>query len=161
MPSCPRLADTIKQRKSKALDMRCHWLEDLVRDGKFHICWQPGGGNCADCHSKHFPASVHQSIRPTRVRDLPQNANFFAALADSDTDGDSDDDSIDEHCTMLVAKSSDCSDSSSCAAAVVEGVLNPDRYMTVTDMRSGHGVFRHVITRDSFEDTDPSAHNFT
>ena len=39
-------------------------------------------------------------------------------------------------------------------------VLNPDRYMTVTDMRSGHGVFRHVITRDSFEDTDPSAHNF-
>ena len=40
-------------------------------------------------------------------------------------------------------------------------VLNPDRYMTVADMWSGHGVFRHVITRDSFEDTDPSAHNFT
>ena len=70
-------------------------------------------------------------------------------------------DSIDEHSTMLVAKSSDCSDSSSCAAAVGEGVLNPDRYVTVADMRSGHGVFRHVIPRDSFEDTDPSAHDFT
>ena len=34
-------------------------------------------GAVMDDHTKHFPASVHQSIRPTRVRDLPQNANFL------------------------------------------------------------------------------------
>ena len=96
-------------------------------------------------------------MRPTRVRDIPQTANSFAALADDD----SDDESIDEHSIppMLVAKSSDCSDGSSGAAAVGEGVLNPDRYMTVADIRTGHDGFQHVTTRDSLENTDPSAHD--
>ena len=59
--------------------------------------------------------------------------------------------------------STDCSDrsGSSGAPAVGEGVLIPDRCVTVADRRSGHDEFRHVTTRDSFEDTDPSAHNFT
>ena len=70
------------------------------------------------------------------------------------------DESIDEHSTMLVAKSSDCSDGSSGAAAVGEGVLIPDCHVTVADVRTGADGFRHVTTRDSFEDTDPSAHNF-
>ena len=127
----------------------------MVRDGKFQIHWKPADSDHADCCTKHFPASVHQSTRPARVRDIPQTANSFAALAD--------DDSSNEHSIppMLVAKSSDCSDSSSSAAAVGEGVLNPDRYMTVTDMRTGHDGFRHVTTGDGFEDTDPSPHDFT
>ena len=43
----------------------------------------------------------------------------------------------------------------------VRGSINlRGRIVTVVDVRTGHNGFRHVTTRDSFKDTDPSAHNF-
>jgi hypothetical protein len=35
--------ETIKQKRSKAMDMRYHWLTDRVRQKQFDVYWRPGG----------------------------------------------------------------------------------------------------------------------
>ena len=55
--------DTMKQRRSKALDMRFHWLRDRVDQGQFHLFWDSGENNLADCHTKHHPAAAHRLLR--------------------------------------------------------------------------------------------------
>ena len=47
----------IKQKATKALDMRFHWIRDRVKQNQFVIYWAPGTGNYADYVSKfHSPA---------------------------------------------------------------------------------------------------------
>jgi hypothetical protein len=57
--------DTVKQKRSKAIDMRFYWIRDRVRQGQFQIYWSKGKTNRADYFSKHHPASHHQAIRST------------------------------------------------------------------------------------------------
>ena len=40
--------NTVKQKRSKALDMRYHWLRDQVKQRKITIVWKPGAVNLAD-----------------------------------------------------------------------------------------------------------------
>ena len=40
--------DSVKQKRSKAMDMRFYWTRDRVRQGQFHIYWKPGKYNKAD-----------------------------------------------------------------------------------------------------------------
>ena len=54
---------TIKQKRSKAMDMRFYWLQDRVRQGQFLIYWRPGTDNLGDYYTKHHPASHHRRIR--------------------------------------------------------------------------------------------------
>ena len=70
--------DTIKQKHSKAIDMRFYWIQDRVRQGHFHVFWRKGSGNKADYFTKHHPPSHHQAIRSDYLRD--PSANFFACL---------------------------------------------------------------------------------
>jgi hypothetical protein len=51
--------DFIKQKWSKAMDMRFHWMRDRVRQGQFHILWHKGAFNKADCFSKHHSTAHH------------------------------------------------------------------------------------------------------
>ena len=54
--------DTIKQKYSKALDMRWYWLKDQVRLKHFDVYFKPGSQNKADYFSKiHSPAHHRQS----------------------------------------------------------------------------------------------------
>jgi hypothetical protein len=39
---------TMKQNKSKAMDMRWHWLKCRTRQGQFLVYYQPGKDNLAD-----------------------------------------------------------------------------------------------------------------
>ena len=55
---------TIKQKRSKAIDMRFYWIQDRTEQGHFHIYWSPGAGNKGDYHTKHFPISHHKNVRP-------------------------------------------------------------------------------------------------
>lgn len=57
--------DTVKQKRSKAFDMRFYWIRDRVAQGQFCVYWQPGILNHADYFTKHHPASHHQAIRST------------------------------------------------------------------------------------------------
>merc|ERR1712224_63486 len=48
---------TVKQQRSKAIDMRYYWLKDRVEQGQFKIFWEPGDENWADYFTKHHPPS--------------------------------------------------------------------------------------------------------
>jgi hypothetical protein len=54
---------TIKQKRSKAMDMRYHWLTDRVRQKQFDVYWRPGRENLADYHIKHHSAQHHKDMR--------------------------------------------------------------------------------------------------
>jgi hypothetical protein len=55
--------DRVKQRRSKAIDMRFYWVRDRVRQGQFRIHWKKGSDNLADYFTKHHPVAHHRSIR--------------------------------------------------------------------------------------------------
>ena len=56
--------DTVKQRRSKAIDMRYYWIRDRAKQGQFLIYWAPGIGNLADYFSKsNHPPSHHRAVR--------------------------------------------------------------------------------------------------
>jgi hypothetical protein len=81
--------DTVKQKRSKAIDMRYYWLRDRVRQGQFYVIWQKGVLNLADYFTKHHPEIHHIAVRSSylHVRASPdsntQNSrskNYFEAL---------------------------------------------------------------------------------
>ena len=55
---------TVKQQRSKAIDMRYYWLKDRVEQGQFKIFWEPGDANWADYFTKHHPPTHHRKTRP-------------------------------------------------------------------------------------------------
>jgi len=57
--------DTVKQKRSKAIDMRFYWIRDRVRQGQFNVHWRKGTDNLADYFTKHHPPATHLSLRPT------------------------------------------------------------------------------------------------
>eukprot|EP00536_Pseudo-nitzschia_multiseries_P000416 jgi/Psemu1/915/gm1.915_g len=54
------LNGTIKQKRSKAIDMRFYWLKDRAEQGQFNIFWEPGKHNLADYPTKRHPGSHHK-----------------------------------------------------------------------------------------------------
>jgi hypothetical protein len=55
--------EAIKQKRSKAMDMRYHWLTDRVHQKQFKVYWQPGRENLGDYHTKHHSAQHHKDMR--------------------------------------------------------------------------------------------------
>ena len=53
----------ITPKRTKAMDMRFHWLRDRECQEQFRIYWQPGKLNYADYWTKHHPAKHHTNIR--------------------------------------------------------------------------------------------------
>ena len=52
--------DTIKQKRSKAIDMRFYWIHDRTSQGKLLIYCQPGITDLGDYHTKHHSPAHHQ-----------------------------------------------------------------------------------------------------
>jgi hypothetical protein len=57
------LNETIKQKRSKAMDMRYHCLTYRVRQKQFDVYWRPGRENLGDYHTKHHSAHYHKYMR--------------------------------------------------------------------------------------------------
>jgi hypothetical protein len=55
--------ETIKQKRSKSMDMRYHCLTDRVRQKQFDIYWRPGRENLVYYHTKHHSAQHHKDMR--------------------------------------------------------------------------------------------------
>jgi hypothetical protein len=53
----------IQPKRTKAMDMRLHWLRDRQCQEQFRIYWRPGKSNYADYWTKHHPATHHKHIR--------------------------------------------------------------------------------------------------
>jgi hypothetical protein len=56
--------NTIKQKRSKAMDIRFSWLQCRERQRQFIIYWRPGSDNLGGYHTKHHSASHHRRMRP-------------------------------------------------------------------------------------------------
>ena len=59
--------NTMKQKRSKAIDVRFYWLRDRVRQGQFRIFWDSGKHNLADFYTKHHPPTYHKTMRPIQT----------------------------------------------------------------------------------------------
>ena len=59
--------DTVKQRRSKSVDMRYHWLRDRVRQGHFNVLWISGKQLLADFFTKALPVHRHQLLMKSLV----------------------------------------------------------------------------------------------
>ena len=62
--------DTLKPKRSKAMDMRFHWTKDRVRQGQFIVRWRPGMDNYADFFTKLHPPKHHRETRSYYVQDV-------------------------------------------------------------------------------------------
>jgi hypothetical protein len=56
--------NNIQPRRTKAMDMRFHWLRDRKAQRQFRFFWQPGPTNRADYWTKHHCAAHHIKKRP-------------------------------------------------------------------------------------------------
>jgi hypothetical protein len=74
---------TIKQKRTKAMDMRFYWIKDWVKQGQFKIYWRPGYQNLADYFTKHHsPAHqkrisnvyIHAGGRPINWKGIQDSA---------------------------------------------------------------------------------------
>jgi hypothetical protein len=55
--------DTVKQKRSKAIDMRFYWVKDRVKAKQFLVYWKRGADNDADYFTKHHPPATHRIKR--------------------------------------------------------------------------------------------------
>jgi hypothetical protein len=62
----------MKQKRSKAFDMRFHWIGDRVKQHHFVITWAPGKTNLADILTKALSVKQHSEIRKLYVHDITQ-----------------------------------------------------------------------------------------
>ena len=54
---------TCKPQKTKAMDMRFHWLKDQEAQGHYNYYWAPGKINLGDYYTKHHPGKYHRTMR--------------------------------------------------------------------------------------------------
>jgi hypothetical protein len=66
---------TIKQKRTKAMDMRVYWIKDRVKQGQFNVYWGPGYGNLADYFTKHHSPAHHKRMREKYIHASEQPMN--------------------------------------------------------------------------------------
>jgi hypothetical protein len=59
------ITNNIQPRRTKAMDMRFHWLCCRESQGQYRYYWQPGPNNRADYWTKHHSATRHIKKRPS------------------------------------------------------------------------------------------------
>jgi hypothetical protein len=66
--------DNIKMKRSKAIDMRFHWIRDRVRQNQFYLVYIPTKENTADYMTKNLPKELHDRFIFYLVRDTTHAA---------------------------------------------------------------------------------------
>ena len=75
--------NTIKQKRSKAIDMRFYCIRDRTSQGQLLIYWQPGITNLGNYHTKHHSPAHNQIMRPRYLHtseEFAQCANAHVLL---------------------------------------------------------------------------------
>ncbi len=65
---------TMKQKRSKAMDMRFHWIKDRVRQKQFLVYYRPGITNLADPFTKHHSPTNMRLMRSKFLQ--PSSSNL-------------------------------------------------------------------------------------
>jgi hypothetical protein len=66
---------TIKQKRTKAMDMHFYWTKDRVKQGQFNVYWGPGYQNLADYFTKHHSPEHHKKMREIYIHTDKQPLN--------------------------------------------------------------------------------------
>jgi len=63
------LNETIKQKRTKAIDMRFFWVIDRIKQNHFRVYWKSKSENLADYFTKHHSPAHHQRMRPCFIHE--------------------------------------------------------------------------------------------
>ena len=55
--------NNVQSKRTKAMDMRFHWLRDRECQKQFRFYWRPGTLNYADYWTKHHSGKHHKNIK--------------------------------------------------------------------------------------------------
>jgi hypothetical protein len=66
---------TIKQKRTKEMDMRFCWIKDRVKKCQFNVYWGPGYQNLADYFTKHHSPAHHKRMREIYIHASEQLKN--------------------------------------------------------------------------------------
>ncbi len=69
--------DSIKQKRSKAVDMRFHWIRDRVRQNQFIVAYIPTQQNLADYFTKTLPKESHNKLHSHLVHNMASDSNII------------------------------------------------------------------------------------
>ena len=75
------LTASMRQKLSKAFDMRFYWIRDRIQQGQFNLIWRKGILNMADYFTKHHPAWHHRNMRYKYLQRT--HAAYSACTADN------------------------------------------------------------------------------
>jgi hypothetical protein len=67
--ACGIMNGTVKQKRTKAMDMGYYWLRDRVRHKQFNVFRAPGINNLADYPTKHHSGAHHRKVRDIYLYD--------------------------------------------------------------------------------------------
>eukprot|EP00957_Ditylum_brightwellii_P141830 10806066-Ditylum_brightwellii.AAC.1 len=57
----------VKQRRTRATDMRFYWVRDRCAQNHFIVYWAPGEYNLGYYHTKHHPTPHHKKMQRNYV----------------------------------------------------------------------------------------------
>ena len=60
--------NTMKQRRSKEMDMIFHWVRDRTTQKQILVYWIPGDTNLTDYHTNFHSPDHHKKQRPLHVQ---------------------------------------------------------------------------------------------
>jgi hypothetical protein len=66
----------VQPKRTKAMDMRFHWLRDCSMQKQFRFYWRPGPTNYDNYWTKHHPAAHHRNMRPVFLTPFSQLLEF-------------------------------------------------------------------------------------
>jgi hypothetical protein len=73
--------ESIKQKRSKATDMRFYWIRDPVRQNQCHVYWRRGSTKRANYFTKHHPPKNNVAMRPPYLLE-PNQDNYYSCSDD-------------------------------------------------------------------------------
>jgi hypothetical protein len=65
----------LKQKRTKAMDMRFYWIKDRVKQGHFNVYWGPGYQNLSDYFTKYHSPAHHKRMREIYIHADKQPIN--------------------------------------------------------------------------------------
>jgi hypothetical protein len=77
--------NTVKQKRSKAIDMRCYWICNLTCQGQFVVYWHKSVLNKANYFTKPYSSDTHyQQVRSSYLlsKENLTIKNYFKCLED-------------------------------------------------------------------------------
>jgi len=79
------VTNTIQPKRTKAMDMRFHWLRCRKNQKQFRTYWRAGPTNNGDYVTKHHPAIHHTAVRSTYLTSMKRLDEFRRRAAEAIT----------------------------------------------------------------------------